>query len=129
MDMVCVDEDPNFDPINTPIRTIIDEEKGIMYAEGTSLGADNALGVAMAMKVAVDNYEHDALRIIVTIGEEAGFVGTNQLDTKHFQSIRYLLNLDHSQPGESVVSCAGNAVTEFKNHVSLLIKCYNVAIA
>ena len=120
MDMVSISEDPDFDPINTPIKTIVDEEKGIMYAEGTSLGADNALGVAMAMKAAVDDYEHDALRIIVTVGEEVGFVGTSQLDPKHLESIRYLLNLDHSEPGESVVSCAGNAVTDFRKPCKLV---------
>ena len=114
MDMVAVSDDPDFDPVNTPIVPIIDEENGIMYADGTSLGADNAIGLALSMKAAVDPYEHDALRIIVTVGEEIGFVGASQLDPKHLQGLKYLINVDHSDIGESVVSCAGNSVIDYK---------------
>lgn len=78
MDMVCVktpDSTHNF--LNDPIETY--EEGGFLRARGTTLGADNGIGLAMAM-AAVDFPSHPALELVFTIDEEAGMTGVENLD-------------------------------------------------
>ena len=83
-----------------------------MYAEGTTLGADDGIAVAMALAV-LDSKElgHPALECIFTSDEEIGMVGARQLDLSDVTA-RKMINVDSEEEGIFTVSCAGgtNAV-------------------
>ncbi|MBQ9394567.1 MAG: aminoacyl-histidine dipeptidase [Proteobacteria bacterium] len=110
MDMVCEktpDSTHNFD--NDPIEVII--EDNWMHANKTSLGADDGLGVAMALAMAEDaSVEHPALEILVTSDEETGMTGANALKAEQLKG-RILLNLDSEDEGIFTVGCAGGRET------------------
>lgn len=83
-----------------------------MYAEGTTLGADDGIAVAMALAV-LDSEElgHPALECIFTSDEEIGMVGARELDLSDVTA-RKMINIDSEEEGIFTVSCAGgtNAV-------------------
>ena len=106
MDMVCeknkdVDHDFEKDPIDL---RIVDN---MIYANGTTLGADNGIAVAMSMAVLASNdLAHPALEVLVTSNEEAGMTGANGLDGSLLKG-KYIINLDSEEEGFLLVSCAG----------------------
>ena len=111
MDMVC-EKTPgsshNFD--TDPIDVII--EDGWMHANQTSLGADDGLGVALALAMAEDpDIEHPALEIFITSDEETGMTGASALRPEQLKG-RILLNLDSEDEGIFTVGCAGGRETK-----------------
>lgn len=106
MDMVCeknkdVDHDFEKDPIDL---RIIDD---MIYANGTTLGADNGIAVAMSMAVLASNdLAHPALEVLITSDEEAGMTGAMNLDGELLKG-KYIINLDSEEEGYLLVSCAG----------------------
>lgn len=106
MDMVCeknkdVDHDFEKDPIE--LRVIDD----MIYANGTTLGADNGIAVAMSMAVLASNdLEHPSLEVLITSDEEAGMTGAGGLDGSLLKG-KYIINLDSEEEGYILVSCAG----------------------
>ncbi|MGL5692973.1 MAG: aminoacyl-histidine dipeptidase [Peptostreptococcaceae bacterium] len=111
MDMVCEkNKDTNHDFTKDPLKLRI--EDGMVYATGTTLGADNGIAVAMGMAViADDNLEHPEIEFLVTVDEEAGMSGAMQLDGKNLKA-KYILNLDSEEEGHILVSCAGGATAK-----------------
>ncbi|NLK65413.1 MAG: aminoacyl-histidine dipeptidase [Tissierellia bacterium] len=112
MDMVCeknegVVHDFDKDPIKL---RIVD---GYIYASDTTLGADNGIGVAMAMAVLDSELEHPSLEVLITTDEEKGMTGANKLDGSLFKS-KYLLNLDSEEEGVFTAGCAGGSEVDFK---------------
>ena len=107
MDMVCVGMS---DPLNTPIEPYI--EDGWMKAHGTSLGADNGIGLSMALAVLEDDrIEHPALEVITTTNEEDGMSGASQL-SKDFLKGRKVINLD-SEDYDTITTGAAGACLQF----------------
>ena len=107
MDMVCVGMS---DPLNTPIEPY--EENGWMKAHGTSLGADNGIGLSMALAVLEDDrIEHPALEVITTTNEEDGMSGASQL-SKDFLKGRKVINLD-SEDYDTITTGAAGACLQF----------------
>ena len=107
MDMVCVGMN---DPLNTPIEPYI--ENGWMRARGTSLGADNGIGLSMALAVLEDDrIEHPALEVITTTNEEDGMSGASQL-SKDFLKGRKVINLD-SEDYDTITTGAAGACLQF----------------
>ena len=114
MDMVCVAEDGyNFNPTNDPIKLICGEK--YLEAEGTSLGADDGIGVAEILYLVKnrDSFAHGRLRIIFTTDEEAGMSGAIGIDEKFFTDATYLINCDSEKFGELVAGSAGNVHIDF----------------
>lgn len=113
MDMVCekvAGLDFNFE--TDPIQTYIDGEW--MRAKGTTLGADDGIGVAMEMAILKsDDVEHGPLECVFTRDEETGLSGAAGMG-KDFMSGRYLINLDSEDEGQIFISCAGGANTVAK---------------
>ena len=107
MDMVTVWEDgKKFDPLTDPIAVIDDGET--LRALGTSLGADDGIGVAIAMTILEDPAAvHGPLRAIFTVNEEDGMTGAESLDERHLKG-KYLINLDWEQYGSLCCSSAGS---------------------
>ena len=107
MDMVCVGMN---DPLSDPIKAY--EENGWMKARGTSLGADNGIGLSMALAVLEDDrIEHPALEVITTTNEEDGMSGASQL-SKDFLRGRKVINLD-SEDYDTITTGAAGACLQF----------------
>ncbi len=111
MDMVCEkNKDTVHDFTKDPLKLRI--EDGMIYASGTTLGADNGIAVAMGMAVLADNsIEHPEIEFLVTVDEEAGMTGAMNLDGSKLKS-KYILNLDSEEEGYILVSCAGGATAK-----------------
>ncbi len=109
MDMVCEPSDGSFDFDNCPIETVIEGEW--MKAKGTTLGADDGIGVAMQMAVLKANdIEHGPIECLFTRDEETGLTGAMGMQPG-FMSGEMLINLDSEDEGQIFVSCAGGART------------------
>ncbi len=103
-----------------PIEAYIDGEW--VKARGTTLGADNGLGVAAIMAVFEDNtLKHGPLEALITTDEETGMVGAFGLKPGTLQG-EILLNLDSEDEGELYIGCAGGmdvtATLEYKEAVT-----------
>ncbi|KAA6224701.1 MULTISPECIES: M20/M25/M40 family metallo-hydrolase [unclassified Campylobacter] len=92
-DMVCMGEAPNIK---------LYEENGFLKAKNSSLGADNGIGVAIIMQVMS---EFDNFECLLTNNEEVGLLGAKNLELKLHSKM--LLNLDHEDEKDIIVSCAG----------------------
>jgi len=116
MDMVPQkNSDVDFDFQKDPIRAYVDGEW--VTAEGTTLGADDGIGVATAMAILADKtIVHPPLEAFFTVDEETGMYGAFDLQGGVLQG-KTLLNLDSETEGELYVGCAGgmdtNAVFEY----------------
>lgn len=110
MDMVCEkNKDVDFDFDNDAIETYIDGEW--MRAKGTTLGADDGIGVAMQMAILKSNdIEHGPIQCVFTRDEETGLTGAVGMKSG-FMDGDYLINLDSEDEGQIYVSCAGGVRT------------------
>ena len=100
----------NFDFLNEGIRMFLDGDW--VKAEGTTLGADNGIGVACAMAVlASEDLAHPPIEALFTIDEETGMTGAKGLKGG-LMSARYLLNLDTEEDTELCIGCAGGLDVE-----------------
>ncbi|MFC2649740.1 aminoacyl-histidine dipeptidase [Porphyromonas endodontalis] len=110
VDMVCEkNNDTIHDFDNDPIRTIIDGDW--VRADGTTLGADNGIGVAAEMAVLTDDtLEHGPIECLFTVDEETGLTGAMNL-APGFVKGTILLNLDSEDEGEMFIGCAGGMGT------------------
>lgn len=107
MDMVCVAaEGVDYDPLTSPIKIINDGE--FLRAEGTSLGADDGIGVAAAMYLMQQDFNHGPIRAIFTVDEEQGMTGAKDLDAKHLADAKYLINCDSEEFDVLTLSSAGS---------------------
>lgn len=110
MDMVCESNDKNFDFANSPIPVVIDGDW--VRTKGTTLGADNGIGMAAALAALIDDsYEHGPLEALFTVDEETGMTGANNLG-EDMISGTMLLNLDSEDDAEIFVGCAGGVDTQ-----------------
>jgi len=121
MDMVCdKNEDTVHDFTKDPIDMIIDGDH--LTANGTTLGADNGIAVAMGLAVLDNNnLEHAALELIITTDEEVGMTGAMRFDANLLKG-KYFLNLDSEEEGEFTVSCAGG----LKSFINLPIQKHEI---
>ena len=112
--MVCEkNNDVEHDFLKDPIETEIEGEW--MKAKGTTLGADNGIGVATELAIlADDTIEHGPLECLFTVDEETGLTGAFALK-EGFMTGDILLNLDSEDEGELFIGCAGgiDSVAEF----------------
>lgn len=101
------------DPI-TLQRILIDDQVWIK-ADGTTLGADNAIGVSIGLSLIsnpppADKFKLPNLEVLCTIDEEVGMTGAMGIDSDFLQS-KILLNLDSEEDGTFTVGCAGGQDT------------------
>ena len=111
VDMVCekntgVEHDFDKDPIETYV------DDGWLKAKGTTLGADNGIGVAAQLAVlASKDIAHGKIEALFTIDEETGLTGAYALE-QNFMTGKILLNLDTEEEGEIYIGCAGGRGTK-----------------
>ncbi|MEZ5070377.1 MAG: aminoacyl-histidine dipeptidase [Bacteroidales bacterium] len=110
MDMVGEkNADVHHDFLKDPIRPRMEE--GWVRARGTTLGADDGIGISASLAVlASDRLEHGPLECLFTVDEESGMTGAFGLQPG-FLNGRILLNLDSEDEGEIFVGCAGGMDT------------------
>lgn len=109
MDMVCVGFE---DPFNDPVVTY--EDEGWLKARGTSLGADNGIGLSMALAVlADDSIQHGPLEVMTTTNEEDGMSGAANL-SPDFLKGRKVINLDSEDYDTITTGAAGAYLQEHR---------------
>ena len=115
MDMVCEkNNDTKHDFDNDPIETVIDGEW--LRANGTTLGADNGIGVAAELALlASDDIEHGPIECLFTVDEETGLTGAKAVQ-EGFMTGDILLNLASEDEGEIFMGCAGGKDTQATFH-------------
>lgn len=110
MDMVCEKNgDKVFDFMTDAIEPVLDGEW--LTANGTTLGADDGIGVAAILAILDDDsVEHGPLEALFTVDEETGLTGAAGLSTEWLKS-DILLNFDDEDEGEYCIGCAGGIDT------------------
>ena len=110
LDMVCErDPDSPYDPREGRINVVVAGDW--VLAQGTTLGADNGIGVAASMAVADDPaIERGPLELLFTVSEEQGLDGAKALDPSLVTG-RVLVNLDGTSDNAVTVGCAGSVHT------------------
>ncbi|HET7754464.1 MAG TPA: aminoacyl-histidine dipeptidase [Anaeromyxobacteraceae bacterium] len=118
VDMVCEkNEATAHDFLKDPIQVWRDGD--VLRARGTTLGADNGIGVAAALAaLATEDVRHGPLEILVTIDEETGLTGANNVQPGWLRSAS-LLNLDSEEEGELTIGCAGGVDTIASRRLTL----------
>lgn len=113
MDMVCVKEEGNgHDFEKDPIKLL--EEDGWITADGTTLGADDGIGVAFIMAVLDDdNLKHGPIEAVITTEEETSMGGAGKLDLSQITA-KYLINIDSEEEGVLTIGCAGGLDLEIE---------------
>ena len=109
MDMVC-EKDPET-AINfrtDPLKTVI--EGDWMHASGTTLGADNGIGIALALDVLTADIPAGPIECVFTVEEETGLAGAEALAAGFFTG-QMLINLDSEEEGSICTGCAGGIET------------------
>ncbi|MCM2284411.1 MAG: aminoacyl-histidine dipeptidase [Desulfobacula sp.] len=109
MDMVCEkSEKSGHDFFKDPISLKIDGD--FLRATGTTLGADNGIGVAYGMAILdSEDIPHPPVELLVTTEEETGMYGAAALKAEHLTG-KTLLNIDAEEEGFFFVSCAGGLI-------------------
>ncbi len=106
MDMVCE---------KAPDCTLNMEKEGLtlktdgeaVFAEGTTLGGDDGIAVAMIMAILdSDDISHPPIEAVITVDEEIGLIGANKMDVSFLKGKR-MINIDSEEEGIFTVSCAG----------------------
>ncbi len=113
MDMVCEkNNDLDFDFEKDAIQAYV--EDGWMKAKGTPLGADDGIGMAIALAILADKtIEHGPIECLFTVDEETGLTGASELQPGWMKG-KMLLNLDDEDWGEFCIGCAGGIDTVAK---------------
>jgi len=106
VDMVCEqNEGTGHDFTRDPIQLVRDGD--LLRAKGTTLGADNGIGVSAALAVLADQtIPHGPVEVLVTVDEETGLTGANNVRPGWLKA-KYLLNLDSEEEGRLTIGCAG----------------------
>ena len=122
MDMVCETDRPEgFDFDNEPIPIRIQDNGEWVDADGTTLGADNGIGVAIALATLFDkseDFKHGPLEILLTVDEETGLTGAFQLDVKKLEiQSKLLINLDSESIGKITIGSAGGGDILFEKNL------------
>lgn len=113
MDMVCeknktTEHDFSKDPINLKVKD------GYLYADNTTLGADNGIAIAMALAIlASDDLCHPAIETLFTVNEEVSMIGAIELDGDLLDG-KYIINIDSEEESKITVSCAGGVTAIVK---------------
>jgi len=118
LDMVCEKNEGTVHDFDTdPIKVVRDGDW--LKADGTTLGADNGVGVAASLAVMEStDIAHGPLEFAFTIDEETGLTGASEFPGGVLKS-KYFLNLDNEDTGTLCIGCSGGIKTTARRKVSL----------
>lgn len=110
MDMVCEkNSDSDHDFLRDGLKLSVKD--GFLWADGTTLGADNGIAVAMMLAL-LDTNQHPTLELLFTVEEETGLFGAQGFDCS-VVSAKRMINLDSEEDDQITAGCAGGNRTEF----------------
>lgn len=110
MDMVC-EKDADCSVDMTVEGVNVTHDDAMVFAKGTTLGADNGIAVATILALAADPaIAHPPLELVITSDEEIGLLGADAIDLSELKG-RRMINLDSEGEGIFTVSCAGGCRT------------------
>ncbi len=119
LDMICVTERSegyNFFEKGIPLR--IQDNNEWIDADGTTLGADNGIGIALALALLIEKEieePHGLIEVLFTVNEEDGFTGATNLDVKALNiTSKYMINLDSGPQGEIIIGSVCGRRTYFR---------------
>ncbi|MFX1322470.1 MAG: beta-Ala-His dipeptidase [Promethearchaeota archaeon] len=119
LDMICVTERPEgykFFEKGIPLR--IQENNEWVDADETTLGADNGIGIALALSILIEKEieeSHGLIEVLFTVNEEDGFTGATNLDVKTLNiTSKYMINLDSGPQGEIIIGSVCGRRTYFR---------------
>lgn len=116
MDMVCVaDSGYAYDPLVDPIKMVREGDR--LHAEHTSLGADDGIGVATIIFLMKTLKAHGPMRAIITVDEELGMSGAENLAAEALAGAKYLINCDSEDWDLLTVGSAGCADIGFARNL------------
>lgn len=111
LDMVCEkNADTEHDFTTDPIDIYVDGD--LIKARGTTLGADNGIGVSIGMALLEGDYAHPPLEIVFTTEEESGMGGAENLSISHITGLQ-MFNLDTADDTTFIMGCAAGSMVEF----------------
>lgn len=110
MDIVCEkNSDVKHDFLQDPLKLKVEDDW--LTAEGTTLGADNGIALAMALAVLeARDIDHGPIEALMTVDEESGLTGALEMDPSLVDG-RILVNLDSEEEGVLYIGCAGGVTT------------------
>jgi dipeptidase D len=113
LDMVCEkNADVDFDFSKDPIQ--LRREGEFLMAQGTTLGADNGIGVAFCLALAESSdLKHPPIEFLFTVDEETGLTGASKI-TDDMLSVRKLINADSEDLDTITIGCAGGGDTTLR---------------
>jgi dipeptidase D len=113
LDMVCEKNADTEHDFGT--QGIVPDKRGdLLYAKGTTLGADNGIGVATALAILESkDLEHGPIEALFTVDEETGLTGAFELEPGFLKG-RIMFNLDSEDMGVVTIGCAGGGDTSLK---------------
>jgi dipeptidase D len=110
LDMVC-ERDPLSPNDPAAGRIVLVRDGDWLTADGTTLGADDGVAIAAMMALVEDpSFPHGPLELLMTVAEEVGLEGANELDGSLLEGST-LVNLDSEEDGVLTVGCAGSTDT------------------
>lgn len=119
LDMVgAKSEDCEHDFLKDPLKLLI--ENGYVTADGTTLGADDGVAVAMSLAI-LDNtsLKHPPLEVVLTVDEEVGLYGAEAVDASLLKG-KYLINLDSDGEGVFLTGSAGGLDSDLTLNVNMV---------
>jgi dipeptidase D len=119
LDMICVtDRTEGYDFFENGIPIRIQDNNEWVDADGTSLGADNGIGVALALATVIEEdieENHGPIEVLLTVNEEDGFTGATNLNVKNLNiKSKYMINLDSGPLGEITIGSVCGRRTYFR---------------
>lgn len=131
IDMVCITrEGSTHDFSRDPVRLVLQGDQ--LYADGTTLGADNGIGAALMLALLDDpDYHGPGLECLFTSNEEDGMTGASALDLTDLRADR-LINLDAEEEGRIHISCAGGVIARLTLPLEIRLRegtAYRIEIA
>jgi dipeptidase D len=119
LDMICVTNRPGgYDFFNNRIPIRIQDNKEWIDADGTTLGADNGIGVALALATLIEKDiedSHGPIEVLFTVNEEDGFTGATNLDVEKLNiKSNNMINLDSGPIGEITIGSVCGRRTYFR---------------
>ena len=122
MDMVCETDRPDgFDFENNSIPIRIQENGEWVDADGTTLGADNGIGVSLCLALMLDpKVRHGPLELLITVDEETGLVGAFALEPKNMGiTSKLMMNIDSETLEVITIGSAGGGDLELTKKIEL----------
>jgi dipeptidase D len=118
VDMVCEqNEGTGHDFTRDPLRLVRDGD--VLKATGTTLGADNGVGVCAALAALADPaLAHGPLEVLITVDEETGLTGAGNIRPGWLKA-KYLLNLDSEEEGILTIGCAGGIDSQAVRRIAM----------